>query len=274
MNQEDFNFWLNMGNNENANAPQKSTVTNQTPAATHGGWANTDDCTQAREVANRIVQSHIDLTDDYNDWFRIGSALANGLGEAGRDLFHDLSSMSSKYDAAECDKKYDNCLRTGNGSITIATFYQMARDAGVEIRTSRPEQEFVAKVASSHIYTETSQKDNSLIINNNVKERIPTDACDIATSATNRFPTFSDKIAPEDWCGFLQPVQECMNDAQGKDKMTLSVINTISGAIPNYYAIYDERVIYPPLYFLFCGKAASRKGEIGLALKVLKALKR
>ena len=113
-----------------------------------------------------------------------------------------------------------------------------------------------------------------MIINKDIKERIATDACDIATTATNRFSTFSDKIDPEDWCRFLQPVQGCMNDAQSKDKMTLSVINTISGAIPNYYAIYDERVIYPPLYFLFCGKAASRKGEIGLALKVLKALKR
>ena len=274
MNQEDFNFWLNMGNNENANAPQKSTVTNQTPAATKGGWANTDDYTQAREVVNRIVQANIDLTDDYNDWFRIGSALANGFSEAGRDLFHEVSRMSSKYDAAECDKKYDNCLRTGNGSITKATFFQMAKDAGVDIRTSRPQQEVVAKVATSHTYTETVQKDNSLIINKDIKERIATDACDIATTATNRFSTFSDKIDPEDWCGFLQPVQGCMNDAQSKDKMTLSVINTISGAIPNYYAIYDERVIYPPLYFLFCGKAASRKGEIGLALKVLKALKR
>lgn len=275
MNQEDFNFWLNMSNEEReANAPQKSIVTNQTPAATKGGWANTDDYTQAREVVNRIVQANIDLTDDYNDWFRIGSALANGFGEAGRDLFHEVSRMSSKYDAAECDKKYDNFLRTGNGSITKATFFQMAKDAGVDIRTSRPEQEFVAKVATSHTYAETVQKDNSLIINKDIKERIATDACDIATTATNRFSTFSDKIDPEDWCGFLQPVQGCMNDAQSKDKMTLSVINTISGAIPNYYAIYDERVIYPPLYFLFCGKAASRKGEIGLALKVLKALKR
>ena len=274
-----IDYWLNQGteaNNEKRekNAPQKSTVNNPTPAATPSGWAPTDEFDHAHKVSQQLIQSGICLTDDYEDWVQVGLALSNGLGESGRDLFHDLSSMSSKYDAAECDKKYDNCLRTGNGSITIATFYQMARDAGVDIRTSRPKQEFVAKVASSHIYTETSQKDNSLIINNNVKERIPTDACDIATSATNRFPTFSDKIDPKDWCGFLQPVQECMNDAQGKDKMTLSVINTISGAIPNYYAIYDERVIYPPLYFLFCGKAASRKGEIGLALKVLKALKR
>ena len=256
------------------NAPQKSTVTNPNPAASQSDWSPTDDYEQAREVVKRLVRSGTCISDDYNDWFRIGLALANGLGEAGRDLYHQLSCMSSKYDYAECDKKYDNCLRTGNGSITLGTFFQMAKDAGVDIRTMPQEAGKVAKVAMSHTYTETAQKDNSLIINKDIKEKFLTDTCDIATTATNRFSTFSDKIDPEDWCRFLQPVQGCMNDAQSKDKMTLSVINTISGAIPNYYAIYDERVIYPPLYFLFCGKAASRKGEIALALKVLKALKR
>lgn len=255
-------------------APQKSTVTNHTQSASQGGWANTDDYTQAREVVNRLLSSGTCISDDYNDYLKVNFAFANGFGESGRGLAEEVCAMSSKFDATDFNKKYDNCLRTGNGSITIATFYQMARDAGVDIRTSRPQQEVVAKVASSHTYTETYQEDNYLIINKDIKKNNPTDTCDIATTATNRFPTFSDKIAPEDWCGFLQPVQGCMNDAQSKDKMTLSVINTISGAIPNYYAIYDERVIYPPLYFLFCGKAASRKGEIGLALKVLKALKR
>lgn len=256
------------------NAPQKSTVKNQTPAAAHGDWAQTDDYAHFIEVKDRIVRSGICITDDYNDWFRILMAIANTYGESGRKDAEELSAMSTKFNQTEFDKKFDNCLGNSHNTITIATFYQMAKDAGIDIRTTRQVQGYVAEIAKSHIYPEMSQKDNSLNINTDDKMNISTDDCDIATSATNHYPTFSDKIAPEDWCGFLQPVQECMNDAQGKDKMTLSVINTISGAIPNYYAIYDERVIYPPLYFLFCGKAASRKGEIGLALKVLKALKK
>ena len=46
------------------NAPQKSTVKNQTPAATLGDWAQTEDYAKAREVVERIVQAGIDLTDD------------------------------------------------------------------------------------------------------------------------------------------------------------------------------------------------------------------
>ena len=271
MTKEEFEFWLNQSNDkreENA-APQKSKqVNNQID------WASTDDYAHFIEVKDRIIRSGICITDDYNDWFRVLMAIANTYGESGRMDAEELSAMSTKFNQAEFDKKYDNCLGCSHNTITIATFYQMAKDAGIDIRTTRQVQGYVAEIAKSHIYPEMSQKDNSLNINTDDKMNISTDDCDIATSATNHYPTFSDKIAPEDWCGFLQPVQECMNDAQGKDKMTLSVINTISGAIPNYYAIYDERVIYPPLYFLFCGKAASRKGEIGLALKVLKALKK
>lgn len=275
MNKLDFDYWLNQSNDKRVeNAPQKSTVNNPIPAAAHGDWAPTDDYAQAREMVNRITQAGIDLTDDYNDWFRIGSAFASGLGEAGRELFHELSQMSSKYNHAECDKKYDNCLHTGNGSITLATFYQMAKDAGIDIRTARQLQGNVAEIAKSHIYQENPKKDNSLNINTDDKMNVTKDDCDIATSATNHYSTFSDKIDPDDWCGFLRSVQDSMDDVQSKDKMTLAAIGVVSGAIPNYYSIYDDRVIYPPLYFLFCGKAASRKGEVGLAMKILKALKR
>ena len=256
------------------NAPQKSTVKNQTPAVAHGDWAQTDDYTHFIEVKDRIVRSGICITDDYNDWFRILMAIANTYGESGRKDAEELSAMSTKFSQTEFDKKYDNCLGNSHNTITIATFYQMAKDAGIDIRTTRQAQGYVAEIAKSHIYPEMSQKDNSLNINTDDKMDISTDDCDIATSATNHYPTFSDKIAPDDWCRFLRTVQDSMGDAQSKDKMTLSTIGAVSGAIPNYYSIYDDRVIYPPLYFLFCGKAASRKGEVGLAMKILKALKR
>ena len=256
------------------NAPQKSTVKNQTPAATHGDWAQTDDYAHFIEVKDRIIRSGTCITDDYNDWFRILMAIANSYGESGRKDAEELSAMSTKFNQTEFDKKYDNCLGNSHNTITIATFFQMAKDAGIDIRTTRQTQGNGAEIAKSHIYQEMSQKDNSLNINTDDKMNISTDDCDIATSATNHYPTFSDKIAPDDWCGFLRTVQDSMGDAQSKDKMTLSTIGAVSGAIPNYYSIYDDRVIYPPLYFLFCGKAASRKGEVGLAMKILKALKR
>lgn len=82
---------------------------------------------------NKIVdiacKNHIDITNDYHDWFSIGCALSSELGEAGRSYFHALSSISSKYKYTECDKKYNECLKTNR--IGIGTFFLIAKDYGV-----------------------------------------------------------------------------------------------------------------------------------------------
>lgn len=276
----DMNYWLNMSNEEReANAPQKSTVTNHTPAATQGGWANTDDYAQAREVVNRLRGSGTCISDDYNDYLKVNFAFAHAFGESGRSLAEAVCAMSSKFDAADFNKKYDNCLRTGNGSITIATFYQMARDAGVDIRTSRPETPPFATFAESHSHTKYSEKDKPLIINENKETHMAEAACEPAngangteTPATNSH--FSDKIDEADWCPFMRKAISPMDTAEGKDKMALITLNMISGVIPNYYSIYSNKVVYPTLYIIYYGPAGSLKGEIADAVHVLTPLKR
>ena len=259
------------------NAPQKSTVKNQTPAATHGDWAQTDDYAKAREVVERIVLAGIDLTDDYNDWFRIGSALAYGLGETGRNLYHELSQMSSKYNVAECDKKYDNCLRTGNGSITLGTFFQMAKDAGVDISATRHTN--VADIAMSHQQTENREKHNSLIINDYENLKDSGSRCECAKIANDEEDIcsqsyFSSKINDTAWCPFLRAVADTMDTPEGKDKMLLATLNMLSGVIPNYYGLYSGKVVYPPLYIIYYGPAGSLKGEIADATHLLTPLKK
>lgn len=79
-----------------------------------------------------IVSSGKMLGDDtYDSWLQQGFALANEFGEDGRTFYHALSQRSSKYDQADCDKKYDNCIRTNKGSYTFATIIHLAKQAGV-----------------------------------------------------------------------------------------------------------------------------------------------
>ena len=85
-------------------------------------------------VVNRIVAAGIDLTDDYNDWLRLGFALVDALGEGGREAYHRLSSLNQKYEPKACDRQYDACLKGQGGGVTIATFFHMAREAGVDIK--------------------------------------------------------------------------------------------------------------------------------------------
>ena len=79
-------------------------------------------------IVTRLVKHAISarriILDDYDEWIRIGYALAS-LGEDGRELFHLLSATSSKYSQTECDKKFTAILRTSRGEVSIGTLFRI-----------------------------------------------------------------------------------------------------------------------------------------------------
>ena len=83
-------------------------------------------------VAKRIRESQVDLTAQYSDWVNITLACAS-LGEGAREAYHDICSIYPGYDRKECDEKFDNCLKSGRGMVTLGTLMQAAKDAGIDI---------------------------------------------------------------------------------------------------------------------------------------------
>lgn len=84
-------------------------------------------------VCKQIRDRHIDLTNDYYDWIKIGMSLS-GEGESGREMFHVISRINEKYDSHETDRKFDNFLRHTD-RINIGTFFFHAKEAGCELQT-------------------------------------------------------------------------------------------------------------------------------------------
>ena len=82
------------------------------------------------DLCREINQQHIDLTGTYDDWVKIGAALSS-LGESGRHWFHICSSQNGGYNSIECDRKFDNLLRS-NRRIGIGTFFHYCKNAGLE----------------------------------------------------------------------------------------------------------------------------------------------
>ena len=89
-----------------------------------------------------IVMSRIntDIAPTYADWLALGFALASEFGEGGRAYYHHLSSYYANYNSDETDKQYTNCLRSRSSGVTIKTFFQLAKNAGVNINTKTDEQ--------------------------------------------------------------------------------------------------------------------------------------
>ncbi|KOH47063.1 PriCT-2 domain-containing protein [Sunxiuqinia dokdonensis] len=87
------------------------------------------------EVVVRRIEAHqLDLTMNYQDWLIVGFALADGLGETGRDYYHRLSRFHPSYNQADCDRQYSKCLQGRRSGVSIKTFFYLAQSAGINIK--------------------------------------------------------------------------------------------------------------------------------------------
>ena len=259
-------------------------------------------------ITDIIASRHIDITCGYQNWLSLGFALAEGLGEDGREFFHELSQMNADYNATECDKKYTSCLKgssKGNGNgITINTFFKMAKDAGVNLSEIAKE-----KIQNSH-------RQNPLLFRNSANSAIVPSGKNIENIGKstilgdfdNEMPsgtlallaqneengssspsclvsgyTFSDKIKMEDLPAFLSPIFDVHQDVVSRDKMLLGVLNVISGLMggangneetqSGIYGIYDGRRVYAPLFNIIFGTAGSAKGDLAFCKLLARPIK-
>lgn len=80
-------------------------------------------------LISELERHRIDITAAYNDWVRVGFALAT-LGEhPGREFFHRVSALNPGYKPQECDRKFTQLMQPSR--IHIGTFIAMCKDYGV-----------------------------------------------------------------------------------------------------------------------------------------------
>ena len=253
------------------------------PEVMNASAAPDDTYDEVTAVARELVSRGIDITTPYDNWIHLGFALANGLGERGRELFHQLSAINAEYEQKECDKKYSSLLRGGREGITIGTFFKMAQDAGInlsELARQRVRSEHLQEMNDRPLCATCANVPSGTNIENIGKTSIygtfgtemphGTLAQVAQTYATGY--TFSDKMEKDEWPGILRDIYTIHHDAVSRDKMILGVLNVVSGLMggangsveeqSGIYGIYDGRRVYAPLFTLMYGSAATKKGEL------------
>jgi predicted P-loop ATPase len=98
-------------------------------------------------IIQQINHYQIDITNDYHNWIKIGFALANEYGEAGRSYFHSISKNHINYDYQKTEKKYDSLVKSkGAEGYTISTLFWLAKQNNIKIKT--PQTEKIQRVAT------------------------------------------------------------------------------------------------------------------------------
>lgn len=271
-------------------------VTNTQPAAHSMG----DELEKAKAVVDELIRLGANIADSYDDWWSCGCALSE-LGPEAGELFHLISSQSSKYREADCEKKWQECLSKRDGRITIATFYKMSQQAGVDL--SAISRRFPSNPSNPHFAGESigifgnsdgnmsetiknnsnSMNSHSLcnpVLQNSLKregtEGVEGDKAnesdDFMSDNVQYTETFSDKLDLDKLPSLLRDPVETQSEPEGRDKVLLSALTLYSGVIHGVFGIYDGKKVYPPFYMLIDAPSGADKGIISDCRQLLKPI--
>ena len=260
------------------NSANNSEPTTAAPAANPTASCLDDELAKARATANELLRMGANIAESYDDYLHLGMALANGLGEQGHDIFHQLCAQSSKYREADCEKKWQECLSKNDGRITIATFYKKAQEAGVDLTalvrqfTSKPQLPHRCegnyankeKEMSKHIQHIDNQNNSCHYPYNSATRENSSDSGEVIEVLRFSFcKTFSQLIDKNDLPATIQRTLEGKETAEEQDKIILAVLNLLAIAEPNVYGIYGEKRVFTPFYLFILGLAGiSHKGVL------------
>ena len=210
-------------------------------------------------ITQRIEATCTDITSGYDNWRDLGFALSEELGEAGRDYFHRISRFNSDYDHAEADKQYDRCLKAHGSGVTIKTFFQKAKEAGISISTGT-KSAISAESAKSAPYRNADIKNKSA-------ESLTAEIAEIAETAEMEeiieLPTFSQEVA-DSLPDFLKKIVSISNSEADSDILLLGTLTVLSACMPHIRGVYDRRTVYPNLFLFVTARASSGKGRLNL----------
>lgn len=211
-------------------------------------------------VINRIEDAGVCIASDYGSWLRVCYAFIDEFGEGGRDYFRRISRFWRGKETRTPDMQFDRCLESenrGGSGVTIATFFELAKQAGVDVAMLK-EQPSNPHFPSPPHYPSFSNniKDNTPYYYSNATSEGMRDC-----EGLGEVCTFSDRIKeyyPELMKAIVMPAK----DAEEADALFLSSQLIIASAFDNYRYRYMQRDNYANQFLFLCGKPGAGKGII------------
>ena len=219
------------------------------------GTTPSDTSTRVESLIQLLKANHADITSGYTEWLKVGFALASEFGETGRRYFHDISSLYTGYDATECDKKYDECLKSDNGRTNISTLFYLAEQQGVKL----PHQERNISKDQGQISTNATSDKNVAV-------------SFVESQAEDRTLPFLDPSVYTNLPSILRKAVDTMHIRQEKDLVLIGSIVTLSSVLLPFRTIFHGRTIFPNMFLFVPGPAGSGKGRLDFCYRLVRPI--
>ena len=240
---------LNEGDKPSQQAPK-------TAATDFGQTPETDTSARVEALISELRSSGRDITSDYNDWLKVGFALAGEFGEAGRSYFHAISSLYPDYDQAESDTKYNECLKSDNGRTDISTLFYLAKNQGITLQRTEN-----APRATRESPSAKGQSDKI----------VPMSLLEDDPEQMPVLPMFPETIYPN-LPDLLRRITDQMTTQQERSLVLIGSIATISSALLPFKTVYFGKTIYPNMYLFVPGPAGAGKGKLDFCFRIVKPI--
>ena len=228
-----------------------------TPSAQAGSPTfSADTATKVEKLIDLLKSSHTDITADYNDWLKVGFALASEFGESGRSYFHDISSINQGYSQTESDTKFTECLKSDSGRTDIGTLFYLAKNKGITL--------FSHDTLEHHTRSANRTKGQS-------DKNVPLTLSEEDPEEMPPLPMFPEDIF-RTLPGLLQKVTALMHTPQERSLILIGSIATLSSALLPMKTIYFGKTIYPNMYLFIPGPAGAGKGKLDFCFRLVKPI--
>ena len=259
--------WENVRSDETKPSVNKAQDINTQTSSSN----NNDEDTRLKveSVVNLIEQSKVDITIGYDAWLKIGFALSDEFQETGREFFHCVSRQNGKYDQRETDKQYDKCLSAKGSGVTIATFFQLAKDAGIDISASKIQNIENGFLDFWNFGSSKKRNEGSGNVDGTTSE-----------IQKSKNPKFQSGVVGSKWIldeaelphfpieiydslpSFLKEVlSNCISD-DDRDMMLMGALACLSATLNNVVGEYDNDDWAPMIYFFVMADAGMGKGSL------------
>ena len=84
-------------------------------------------------LVEAVRSAGVDIAPGYCEYVRLAFAIANDCGEAGREGFITLCSLSVKFNREKAERLFSNALNKGDHRIHLGTAFHLAELAGVRL---------------------------------------------------------------------------------------------------------------------------------------------
>lgn len=207
-------------------------------------------------LTEAVRNARADIAPTYQEYIQLAFAIANDCGEAGRQNFLTLCSLSSKYDPQAAGKLFSNALKNGRNDVHIGSAFHLAELCGVKIQSEIPFDVGTlgtqGSPSSSASHTRMREKEIGVCEDDTTTDSDP----------ISPLPTFDKHIK---WPYPLERILKCGTSPAQKDVLLLGTITVLGASMGrNVQCAYGGKMKSPCLQNFIVAPSTSGKGVLSL----------